>query len=153
MPYELDETDILIIKSLLQDGRKSFRQISRELHISTPTIKFRFQRLVNIGLIKSIVPIFDPSKLEKNSQMELEKCHCETEAPKVNLSTDMSVKMICDYCDGPVASKPHVLRFANIERFFCCISCKSLYKEKFKGRIKSLIKSDQNIKQKTNLQM
>jgi len=144
MPYELDETDILIIKSLIQDGRKSFRQISRELHISTPTIKFRFQRLVDIGLIKSIIPILDLSKLEKNSQIKLEKCNCETEMPQVNLSSGMSVKMTCEYCDGIIASKPHTLKFANIERFFCCTSCKSLYKEKYRGRIESLIKKTQN---------
>ncbi|MDH3780008.1 MAG: AsnC family transcriptional regulator, partial [Nitrosopumilus sp.] len=54
MPHELDDTDIAIVTSLQQDGRKSFRQISRELNISTPTVQARYQRLVNIGLIKSI---------------------------------------------------------------------------------------------------
>ncbi|MGH9974472.1 MAG: AsnC family transcriptional regulator, partial [Nitrososphaeraceae archaeon] len=37
MQIHLDPIDILIIKSLLKDGRKSFRQISRETGISTPT--------------------------------------------------------------------------------------------------------------------
>jgi Lrp/AsnC family leucine-responsive transcriptional regulator len=31
---------------------KSFRQISRETGITTPTVKARFERLVNIGFIK-----------------------------------------------------------------------------------------------------
>ncbi|MCH8860202.1 MAG: AsnC family transcriptional regulator, partial [Thaumarchaeota archaeon] len=51
MPVQLDDTDIAIIKSLMKDGRKSFRAISRELKISTPTVKARYERLVNIGLI------------------------------------------------------------------------------------------------------
>jgi len=140
MPYNLDEMDIAILDSLQKDGRKSFRQISRELKISTPTVKFRFQRLVNIGLIKSIAPIIDTSKLDYDTKLKIEKCHCETEPQKINLSTDMSVKMICDYCDGPVASKPTIMKFAKLERFFCCTSCKSLYKEKYKGRIESIIK-------------
>jgi len=140
MTYSLDKLDIAIVKSLQEDGRKSFRQISRELKISTPTIKFHYQRLVNIGLIKSISPIIDANKLDYDSKLKIEECHCETKVPNVNLSTDISVKMICDYCDGPIGIKPSIFKFANIERFFCCTSCKSLYKEKYKGRIEAIIR-------------
>ena len=59
MPLQLDNNDIAIIKSLLKDGRKSFRQISRETGISTPTVKARFERLVNVGFIKGVLPVFD----------------------------------------------------------------------------------------------
>ena len=52
MPLELDDYDVSILKSLLKDGRKSFRKISRETGITTPTVKARFSRLVNIGFIK-----------------------------------------------------------------------------------------------------
>jgi len=140
MPYQLDELDIDILKSLLKDGRKSLRQISREIKVSTPTVNFRFQRLFNIGLIKSIIPIIDTSKIDTSSKKELEECHCLTEAPKVNLTTSTSVKMSCEYCDGPIATKPQVFKFANIQRFFCCNTCKSSYKEKYKGRIESIIR-------------
>jgi DNA-binding Lrp family transcriptional regulator len=53
MPLQLDKYDVLILKSLLKDGHKSFREISRETGITTPTVKARFSRLVNIGFIKS----------------------------------------------------------------------------------------------------
>ena len=53
MPIELDEYDISILKSLFKDVRKSFRQVSRETGITTPTVKARFDRLVNVGFIKS----------------------------------------------------------------------------------------------------
>ena len=36
MPHELDDIDVAIVTSLQEDGRKSFRQIARELDISTP---------------------------------------------------------------------------------------------------------------------
>ena len=63
MPVLLDNNDIAIIKSLLKDGRKSFRQISRETGITTPTVKARFERLVNIGFIKGVLPVFDFGKV------------------------------------------------------------------------------------------
>ncbi|MGH9984047.1 MAG: winged helix-turn-helix transcriptional regulator [Nitrososphaeraceae archaeon] len=62
MQIHLDPIDILIIKSLLKDGRKSFRQISRETGISTRTVKARFDKLVNTGFIKSVSPVLDFSK-------------------------------------------------------------------------------------------
>ncbi|MGH9975204.1 MAG: winged helix-turn-helix transcriptional regulator [Nitrososphaeraceae archaeon] len=58
----LDPIEILVVKSLLKDGRKSFCQISRETGISTPTVKARFDKLVNIGFIKFVSPVLDFSK-------------------------------------------------------------------------------------------
>ena len=66
LPIKLDEYDVSILKSLFKDGRKSFRQISRETGITTPTVKARFERLVNVGFIKSVTPIVDLQKIEKN---------------------------------------------------------------------------------------
>ena len=39
MPLQLDDYDVSILRSLLKDGRKSFREISRETGITTPTVK------------------------------------------------------------------------------------------------------------------
>ncbi len=138
MPHELDDIDIGIVNSLKEDGRKSFRQISRELDISTPTVQARYQRLVNIGLIKSISPVIDPTNVinkQKKQIMVLDSL----ELQDVNLKSGMSVKMKCDLCDGPIGDKPHVFKFANFERFFCCNTCKTQYKEKNRGRIQSII--------------
>ena len=76
MAHELDDIDIGIVTLLQQDGRKSFRQISRELGISTPTVQARYQRLVNIGLIKSISPIIDSTNI-LNEHKEKLYIHCE----------------------------------------------------------------------------
>jgi DNA-binding Lrp family transcriptional regulator len=56
MPFQLDGYDVSILKSVLNDGRKSFQEISRDTGITTPTVKARFTRLVNIGFIKSVLP-------------------------------------------------------------------------------------------------
>ena len=67
MPLQLDNYDVSILKSLLKDGRKSFREISRETGITTPTVKARFTRLVNVKFIKSVSPIFDFDMVEKEN--------------------------------------------------------------------------------------
>lgn len=59
MPFQLDEYDVSILQALIKNGRKSFREISRDTGITTPTVKGRFERLVNVGFIKSVSPIFD----------------------------------------------------------------------------------------------
>lgn len=139
MPFRLDSIDEAILEALSKDGRKSFRQISREIKVSTPTVKARYERLVNIGLIKAVLPIIDTGKLEKSAGKKIENIRTDAiKNRKIKLSQDMLVKMTCDYCNGPVAAKPTVLKFGNYERFFCCTSCRSLYKEKYRGRIESL---------------
>ena len=72
MPFQPDDIDIAIIESLIKDGRKSFRQISREIKISTPTVQARYERLVNVGLIKSVSPVIDLGMLENKTEKRLE---------------------------------------------------------------------------------
>ncbi|MEC4847674.1 MAG: AsnC family transcriptional regulator [Nitrosarchaeum sp.] len=139
MPFQPDEIDIAIIESLIKDGRKSFRQISREIKVSTPTVQARYERLVNVGLIKSISPIIDLGMLENKTEKHFESI--KVKSPKkhdVKITKDMILKMICDLCKGPISDKPHVLKIADFERFFCCTSCRTLYKEKYRGRIETL---------------
>jgi len=71
MPFSLTDADVAILKGLLKDGRKSFRQISRETGISTPTVKARFDRLVNIGFVKSVSPILDFKKVDYSDNLAI----------------------------------------------------------------------------------
>jgi len=161
MPLNLDEIDVSILNSILEDGRKSFRQISRETGITTPTVKARYERLINVGFIKGVLPVFDFEKVESS---EGEKNFIQLESFKENvkkrknvrksnqnstlkdeiheiqkkISSGLAINIVCDFCEGPVHGKPKVLKFANIERFFCCISCKSGYNQKYHGRIESI---------------
>ena len=160
MPLHLDNNDIAIIKSLLKDGRKSFRQISRETGITTPTVKARFERLVNIGFIKGVLPVFDFGKINNTKDIiqlqnidkiktKKEKKYIDKNAHnnlfeeevdkiKEQITNGLAIDLECDYCHGPVFGKPRVLKFADLERFFCCNSCKSDYSEKYKGKIESI---------------
>jgi DNA-binding Lrp family transcriptional regulator len=144
LPVDLDDTDVAILKSLMEDGRKSFRAISREIKVSTPTVKSRYERLVNIGLIKSVKPEIDLSKVDrqKKNQFFGEETikHLEEQKKHFHVKVEnMKVKMQCEYCGGPIHAKPKVLEFANFQRFFCCIGCKNQYKEKHEGRIQSIV--------------
>ncbi len=141
MPHKLDKTDVAIIKSLMKDGRKSFREISRELSISTPTIKSRYQRLVNLGLIKSISPILNLKKIDKKIHKQISG-DSVLKTPESHIQTGLAVNVNCDYCDGEITSQPKVLKFGRYERFFCCTSCRTLYKDKYGGRINSLSKQN-----------
>jgi Lrp/AsnC family leucine-responsive transcriptional regulator len=145
LPVELDDTDIALLKSLMEDGRRSFRAISREIKVSTPTVKSRYERLVNIGLIKSVKPEIDLSKVDSRKQKNQffgEETIKQLEQQKKHFHVkleNMKVKMQCEYCGGPIHAKPKVLEFANFQRFFCCIGCKNHYKEKYEGRIRSIV--------------
>jgi DNA-binding Lrp family transcriptional regulator len=160
LPLQLDNYDVRILNSLLKDGRKSFREISRETGITTPTVKARFSRLVNIGFIKSVSPILNFELIEKESNLgsELDKEYdrnseeTENDNKKINNKLDLSqqpnnkfklrkglkIKLDCEFCGGPISGDPHVFRFANYERFFCCTGCMSGYKQKYAGRIESI---------------
>lgn len=142
MPIELDNYDISILKSLLKDGRKSFRQISRETGITTPTVKARYERLMNVGFIKKIIPLIDFGKVEKvNRTFELQTENNSKNQLK-SLKKGMQIKLNCDFCHGVIAGVPQILKFANYERFFCCTSCKSYYKTKYAGRIQAIIEKN-----------
>jgi DNA-binding Lrp family transcriptional regulator len=124
----------------MEDGRKSFRAISREIKVSTPTVKARYERLVNIGLIKAVRPEIDMSKIDKKSG-EIGDALQELKKQKKHFHVyveGLKVKLKCDFCGGPVHDKPKVLRFARFERFFCCVQCRASYKEKYGGRIEAL---------------
>jgi len=139
MPLRLDNVDLALLESLIKDGRKSFRQISREIKVSTPTVKARYDRLVNVGLIKAVSPVIDMGKLEKKTGVRLDQIQFKAhKGHGIKLDKGALVKITCDYCKGSVEGKPSIFKFANMERFFCCTTCRTLYKEKYKGRIDSL---------------
>ena len=177
MPLQLDNYDVSILRSLLKDGRKSFREISRETGITTPTVKARFARLVNVGFIKSVSPVFDSSLIEdeniikpeldkqQNGSIEYDKVIQNQdeinsndtkllnhqESGKLKIKKGLKIKLNCDFCKGPVSGNPHVYRFANYERFFCCTGCMSGYKKKYAGRIESIKRRFEEEKNSSNL--
>jgi Lrp/AsnC family leucine-responsive transcriptional regulator len=204
MPLMLDKIDNAIIQSLMKDGRKSLRQIAREIGTSTPTVESRYKRMVNTGFIKKIVPVFDTDKVEvgisamlfmrvlapkvldvAKQLSELEEVRnifttsgdnnmilrvivdnpesLETlirkkisvidgvksvssqlitravkDEQNIVVKPGLAVNLTCNYCRGEIPKEPKTLRFGEYERYFCCSSCLTLYKEKYKGRIRAL---------------
>jgi DNA-binding Lrp family transcriptional regulator len=202
---KLDKIDMSLINSLMQDGRKSFRQISKEIGFSTPTVESHFSKLIGIGVIKNIAPIFDPNKIQNqisalaflkigNLSQTSNVANLLDAIPEVKniylmtgefnivvkLSTDtpdrleeivrekiasikgiesityhliartikegqffplkegVALKMTCDYCDNEIHKNSKILKVGQYERHFCCPSCLTLYKQKYKGRIEAL---------------
>jgi DNA-binding Lrp family transcriptional regulator len=90
MPFSLTDSDVAVLKGLLKDGRKSFRQISRETGVSTPTVKARFDRLVNIGFIKSVSPILDFKKVEYSDDLAID--NMSLKATKTKKELENSIK-------------------------------------------------------------
>lgn len=60
---KIDEIDKKILNLLSEDGRMSYRKISRELDISVGTVHNRVEKFTKTGIIKKFVPIIDHSKV------------------------------------------------------------------------------------------
>ena len=206
MDAKLDNTDIAIFKALIQDGRKSFRQIAREIKASTPTVEARFSRLKGLGIIKNIQPIFDIEKIDgqmsalvfvkTNLSQSTDIANKLASIPQVRgvykmtgeyniiikvimthhpeyleefiktkianiegiksasyqmitktIKDDQSIpvmkegsflKIKCDYCDNDIFKDAKLMRVGQYERYFCCNSCLTLYKQKYKTKIETM---------------
>jgi DNA-binding Lrp family transcriptional regulator len=108
MPFILTNSDVAIVQGLLKDGRKSFRQISRETGISTPTVKARFDRLVNIGFIKSISPTLDFKKIVYNDSLVNDNTLLQSTKNKRQelenyIKKGTGIQLKCDFCRGPIS--------------------------------------------------
>ncbi|MCK5413946.1 MAG: Lrp/AsnC family transcriptional regulator [Thermoplasmata archaeon] len=69
---ELDETDLKILKLLRSDARLSFREIGKQIHVSTGTVSDRVRNLQERGVIKGFVTAVAPEKMGYNVTMMLE---------------------------------------------------------------------------------
>jgi DNA-binding Lrp family transcriptional regulator len=214
---ELDEIDLAIISSLMKDGRKSFRQIAREIKVSTPTVEARFSKMNDLGVIKNIQPIIDVEKLngtkvltslvflKVNAARSIDIANKLSTIPEIksiylttgeynmivkmtilqdesisynihqieylvrnkiatikglnsltyqivtkimkdeqlslsSLKVGTLVKASCDYCGNEITRSSRRLQVGQYSRYFCCGSCLTLYKDKYKGRIRILSK-------------
>lgn len=80
--YTLDTLDEHIIRELQKDGRVSYRTVAEKLNISDGTVRFRVNRLMEMGLLKIsalINPFFFKNSILALIGMELEsRTHHET---------------------------------------------------------------------------
>jgi len=59
---DLDDTDRFIIEAMHQDGRVAFAQIAQQLNVSPGMIRVRYNRLVEMGLLK-VAAITNPLRM------------------------------------------------------------------------------------------
>ena len=80
--FELDKTDMLILKELQADGRVSYRTIAEKLEISDGTVRVRVNRMMESGFLKVsalIDPFFFRNSIIAHIGMQLEsRTHLET---------------------------------------------------------------------------
>ncbi len=87
-PYEFDEKDKLIAKSIHRNARKSLTSIAAETSIPIDTVKYHLKRMIESNVIRRFRLIIEPSKLGYN--------RCEVFIRCVNL-TDQIVKKFQEY--------------------------------------------------------
>lgn len=63
MPYKFDRVDSAILQTLMEDGRRSHRQIAKITGVSSPTVEIRIRRMYETGLITKIIPRFNSDKI------------------------------------------------------------------------------------------
>jgi DNA-binding Lrp family transcriptional regulator len=69
--HQLDDVDARILGILVEDGRRSFREVARRAGVTTPTVQARIKRMMDEGLILKISPIFNPSKFQHGLVFQL----------------------------------------------------------------------------------
>ena len=67
MPLKLDKTDGALLKELDRDGRLSYRQLSKLLGVSTPTVESHVRKLVELGVITRFAPVLNADKVERGT--------------------------------------------------------------------------------------
>ncbi len=59
----LDELDVKILKLLIENGRASFRDIAKQVGVTTPTVDSRIKRLKDLGIVKRFTIELDLKQL------------------------------------------------------------------------------------------
>ena len=70
----LDSTDIKILEILQKDGRASFREIAKDLGITTPTVSKKIDMFTKLGLLKGFSADLDAEKLDEITILLYIKC-------------------------------------------------------------------------------
>src|SRR3989442_351625 len=90
---ELDDVDSRILGILVEDGRRSFREVARRAGVTTPTVQARVKRMMEEGLIRKISPIFDVSKFKQglvfHLYLQVNPAEIEKVAQKLEKTTEV----------------------------------------------------------------
>lgn len=67
-----DETDLTILRLLIEDGRRPFREIADQVGLSPPAVSDRIDRLQELGVIRNFTVDVDRTTLHSQTQALLE---------------------------------------------------------------------------------
>jgi hypothetical protein len=72
--------------------------------------------LINIGFLKSVSPIFDFSKIEKNSELSILTNPQPDNANynELKIGKNIKIKLVCDFYQGPISGEAHVLNLQSM---------------------------------------
>lgn len=62
MDKKIDNIDIKILRVLQEDARTSFKEIANLCHVSTDTIKYRFENLKKNSIVRGTTIVIDPKE-------------------------------------------------------------------------------------------
>lgn len=60
---KIDDTDLVIIRTLQRDARTNFVDVAKDLGVSIDTVTKRFKRLIRIGIVRGTTVLLDPKGL------------------------------------------------------------------------------------------
>ncbi|MFB6081430.1 MAG: AsnC family transcriptional regulator [Halanaeroarchaeum sp.] len=66
---DLDETDVELLRLLVADGRRPYRELAEEVDLSAPAVSDRIQRLVDQGVIRRFTVALDRDQLREGTQV------------------------------------------------------------------------------------
>ncbi|YCA46120.1 Lrp/AsnC family transcriptional regulator (plasmid) [Bacillus sp. JZ8] len=89
----MDYIDYKILKLLQEDSRMTIIQLSKELHLSRPSIKERLRRLQESGVIEGFTTRISPEAIGKGVQAIIQigslKCKCRDFEDKIRNEKDI----------------------------------------------------------------
>ncbi len=80
----ITQKDILILKQLLEDGRKSSSSISKEIDLGREIVNYRIKRLIKENLIIKFIPKINENAVNYREYNILIKLNLEDEISKEN---------------------------------------------------------------------
>jgi DNA-binding Lrp family transcriptional regulator len=94
----MDKLDYNIINALNTDGRKSFRNIAKELKVSLSTISNRIKRLEDKGIIERYIPVINKEKIgyDLTAVINIKLTHGKLIEVQEKISKDKHVSAVYD---------------------------------------------------------
>lgn len=105
-----DETDLEILRLLLEDGRRPYSEIAERVDLSPPTVSDRVDRLHDAGVVRRFTLDVDRSRLTDGVALlvSLRVAPGRVDAVRDSLRDHHAVEHVFTTADGQVTAKAHL---------------------------------------------